>query len=276
MKDLKILSEMTTRYGTRNVNELEFKTPEEFATYKKKHKMRPGTVVKVAGKDKKIGDDKPKGRRMQITMDFQSSNREDLEKFADKYGLKLGSVGNNPNYGLEAEFEGSEENLKKFMTSDDYGLDEKDFDDYAREYGDVLDDEAESDDKPKEPQAPKEPEVAPVSGEPKVDYSEMEDTLNATLDDVGFGGQDTSGLEDIIYTFEDDLEEAGVLRDIQDDLALLQQIQSDDPSNPEDVPYEERERAVDRIRSRFEKADIIAESVNNLRQLSKITTRYNK
>ena len=276
MKDLKILSEMTTRYGTRNVNELEFKTPEEFATYKKKHKMRPGTVVKVAGKDKKVGDDKPKGRRMQITMDFQSSNREDLEKFADKYGLKLGIVDNNPNYGLEAEFEGSEENLKKFMTSDDYGLDEKDFDDYAREYGDVLDDEPESDDKPKEPQAPKEPEVAPVSGEPKVDYSEMEDTLNATLDDVGFGGQDTSGLEDIIYTFEDDLEEAGVLRDIQDDLALLQQIQSDDPSNPEDVPYEERERAVDRIRSRFEKADIIEESVNNLRQLSKITTRYNK
>ena len=40
MKDLKILSEMTTRYGTRNVNELEFKTPEEFATYKKKHKIQ--------------------------------------------------------------------------------------------------------------------------------------------------------------------------------------------------------------------------------------------
>ena len=276
MKNLKNLSEIETRYGTRNINELEFDSPEEFAAYKKKHKLRKGTVVKVAGKDKKIGDDSVKGKRMQITMDFQMANREDLEKFADKYGLKLGIVDNNPNYGLEAEFEGSEENLKKFMTSDDYGLDEKDFDDYAREYGDVLDDEPESDDKPKEPQAPKEPEVAPVSGEPKVDKFEMEDTLNATLDDVGFGGQDTSGLEDIIYTFEDDLEEAGVLRDIQDDLALLQQIQSDDPSNPEDVPYEERERAVDRIRSRFEKADIIEESVNNLRQLSKITTRYNK
>jgi len=276
MKNLKNLSEIETRYGTRNINELEFDSPEEFAAYKKKHKLRKGTVVKVAGKDKKIGDDSVKGKRMQITMDFQMANKEDLEKYAKKYNLKLGSVGNNPNYGLEAEFEGSEEDLKRFMTSDDYGLDEKDFDDYAREYGDVLDDEPESDDKPKEPQAPKEPEVAPVSGEPKVDYSEMEDTLNATLDDVGFGGQDTSGLEDIIYTFEDDLEEAGVLRDIQDDLALLQQIQSDDPSNPEDVPYEERERAVDRIRSRFEKADIIEESVNNLRQLSKITTRYNK
>jgi hypothetical protein len=37
--------------------ELEFKTPAEFAAYKKKHKMRPGTVVKVAGKDKVVGKD---------------------------------------------------------------------------------------------------------------------------------------------------------------------------------------------------------------------------
>ena len=61
MKDLRILSEITTRYGNRNVNELEFKTPAVFAAYKKKHKMRPGTVVKVAGKDKVVGgDDKSK------------------------------------------------------------------------------------------------------------------------------------------------------------------------------------------------------------------------
>ena len=56
MKDLKILSEITTRYGNRNVNELEFSSPEDFKKYKAKHKMRPGTVVKVAGKDKKVGD----------------------------------------------------------------------------------------------------------------------------------------------------------------------------------------------------------------------------
>ena len=61
MKDLRILSEITTRYGNRNVNELEFKTPAEFAAYKKKHKMRPGTVVKVAGKDKVV--DAPKGKK---------------------------------------------------------------------------------------------------------------------------------------------------------------------------------------------------------------------
>ena len=37
------------------LGELEFKTPAEFASYKKKHKMRPGTVVKLAGKDKVVG-----------------------------------------------------------------------------------------------------------------------------------------------------------------------------------------------------------------------------
>ena len=54
------------------VKELEFKTPAEFATYKKKHKMRPGTVVKVAGKDKVIDDPKkntkPKGNKTADTL----------------------------------------------------------------------------------------------------------------------------------------------------------------------------------------------------------------
>ena len=45
------------------LTEIEFKTPEEFKKYKAKHKMRPGTVVKVAGKDKVVGDDKPKGKK---------------------------------------------------------------------------------------------------------------------------------------------------------------------------------------------------------------------
>ena len=54
------------------VKELEFKTPADFATYKKKHKMRPGTVVKVAGKDKVIDDPKkdtkPKGNKTADTL----------------------------------------------------------------------------------------------------------------------------------------------------------------------------------------------------------------
>ena len=142
-----------------------------------------------------------------------------------------------------------------------------------------LGDDTPKDEPKDEPKAePKSSNEAPVSGEPKIEEMEIEDIFLATLDDVGFGGQDTSGLEDVIYTYEDDLKQAGVLDDVNDDLYILQQIQSDDPSNPEDIPYEERERAVSRLRRKFEQADIIAESVekSKLRELSKITTRYNK
>ena len=40
----------------KNLDELDFRTPEQFAAYKAKHKMRPGTVVNVAGKDKVIDE----------------------------------------------------------------------------------------------------------------------------------------------------------------------------------------------------------------------------
>ena len=42
------------------VREIEFSTPEDFKKYKAKHKMRPGTVVKVAGKDKVIDEPEEK------------------------------------------------------------------------------------------------------------------------------------------------------------------------------------------------------------------------
>ena len=74
--DLKILSEISTRYGNRNVNELEFKTPEDFKKYKAKHKMRPGTVVKVAGKDKVVGDEPKKAKRKNVPLDFQMANEK--------------------------------------------------------------------------------------------------------------------------------------------------------------------------------------------------------
>lgn len=82
MKDLRHLSEITTRYGTRNINELEFSTPEDFKKYKAKHKMRPGTVVKVAGKDKVIGDEpKPKAPKKTTGTDTKKpASKDDIEK----------------------------------------------------------------------------------------------------------------------------------------------------------------------------------------------------
>ena len=338
MKNLRNLSEIETRYGTRNINELEFDSPEEFAAYKKKHKLRKGTVVKVAGKDKKIGgDDKPKtptfvnddgdvvandfdsaidlasnlgmsdkeldyiekekdvealgdyldgqgysqkqadgpevtsGKTSSIeTVDFVTYNPKEIKKFAEKHGIKASKIQMGPN-GYVADFSGDPEKIKAALTSDDYGMEPEDFDSI---FGDSIKDNMREpgSEEPEEPQMPE----APVSGEPKVPKSEMEDILMNSTRDAGFGEQDTSDLSDIVYTYEDDLEEAGVLDDVQDDLYIVQYINSDDPSNPEDIPMEERERAIERMRRNFEKADIIAESVNNLRQLSRITTRYSK
>ena len=275
MKNYRTLSETETRYGTRNINELEFSSPEEFAAYKKRHKLRPGTIVKVAGKDRKIGgDEAPKatsGKTSSIeTVDFVTYNPKEIKKFAEKHGIKASGVKMGPN-GYVADFSGDPEKIKAALTSDDYGMEPDDFDEI---YGDSIKDNMREpgSEEPEEPQIPE----APVSGEPKVPKSEMEDILMNSTRDAGFGEQDTSDLEDIVYTYEDDLEEAGVLDAVQDDLYIVQYINSDDPSNPEDIPMEERERAIERMRRNFERADIIAESVNNLRQLSRITTRYSK
>ena len=271
MKNYRILSEISTRYGTRNINELEFDSPEEFAAYKKKHKLRKGTVVKVAGKDKKIGgDEAPKATSSIETVDFVTYNPKEIKKFAEKHGIKASNVKMGPN-GYVADFSGDPEKIKAALTSDDYGMEPDDFDSI---YGDSIKDNMREpgSEEPEEPQIPE----APVSGEPKVPKSEMEDVFRNSTRDAGFGEQDTSDLEDIVYVFEDDLREAGVYDEVQDDLYILQYINSDDPSNPEDIPMEERERAIARMRRNFEKADIIAESVNNLNELSRITTRYKK
>ena len=119
MKNLRHLSEITTRYGNRNINELEFATPEDFKKYKAKHKMRPGTVVKVAGKDKVVGDEPKKSKTKSVPLDFQMSNEKEVKQLAKKYGLDIDSIEVNPNGGLEVRLTGDKETLKKFLTSDD-------------------------------------------------------------------------------------------------------------------------------------------------------------
>jgi len=149
MEDLKILSEITTRYGNRNVNELEFKTPEDFKKYKAKHKMRPGTVVKVAGKDKVVGDEPKKAKRKNVPLDFQMANEKEIKQMAKKYGLEVDSIEGNPNAGLQANLTGDKEALKKFMTSDDYGMDDRDAEDHFKEFGSDVEDKKSPSDKPK-------------------------------------------------------------------------------------------------------------------------------
>ena len=129
MKDLRILSEITTRYGNRNINELEFKTPEEFADYKKKHKMRPGTVVKVAGKDKVVGGDdaskaSPKKRFSDIP--FTQADVGQIKQFAKDNNLDIKDMSRDPNGAISVDFDGSPEDMEKALTSDAYGDDPQD------------------------------------------------------------------------------------------------------------------------------------------------------
>ena len=127
MNDLKILSEITTRYGSRNINELEFKTPEDFAAYKKKHKMRPGTVVKVAGKDKVV--DAPKGKKTKASgIEFSSFGKKDIKRFADRYGVEVSNIRSGQQGNL-ADFEGDPQKIKKMLTSTQYGMEPEDAND---------------------------------------------------------------------------------------------------------------------------------------------------
>ena len=88
--------------------ELEFKTPAEFAAYKKKHKMRPGTVVKVAGKDKKVGDDEPKSKKP------KSDEPKSDEPKSDKAGTKVAIDSALKRFNNEVDLDSFEDNPDSF------------------------------------------------------------------------------------------------------------------------------------------------------------------
>ena len=111
------------------LGELEFKTPAEFAEYKKKHKMRPGTVVKVAGKDKVVGgDDKSKTSTKKRFEDitFSTASIDQIKKFAEDNNLDIKDMRRDPNGNLSVDFDGTDEDMEKALTSDFYGSDSDD------------------------------------------------------------------------------------------------------------------------------------------------------
>ena len=248
MEDLKILSEITTRYGNRNVNELEFKTPEDFKKYKAKHKMRPGTVVKVAGKDKKVGDEPKKAKRKSVQLDFtQAQNQAELERIVKKAGLDVKGVDVdiNPNGDLTAKVTGDEETLRKFMTSDEYGMDPEDVDDYMDEYGEDAEDI-----KPGE--EPK-PYSAKDEIDDAIDQDESEAAMELIQSEVGFKNMGKDGKE--AKKLLDRLADA--------EYALI------------DLSDEEKDEIKDRLKQ-ITKKHIKESKISKLAELSKITTRYNK
>ena len=220
----------------------------EIDKYKEEGKKLSNDIVDAVS-------DKPKGKKMQITMDFQSSDKKDLERFADRYGLKVSNINNNPNYGLEAEFEGSSEDLKKFMTSDDYGLDPKDFDQYAKEYGDELD---------VDPKIDKQMSSAADKANMKMDRDEIKGILKKK--DEPFADE----VEEILMDKFKDMGSTGKKLKQKLDTIASYEMGIYDMSEKE---YNQEKKEVKKELDDYYKKQGLDES---LKELSKISTRYNR
>ena len=312
MKDLKILSEITTRYGNRNINEIEFKTPEDFAAYKKKHKMRPGTVVKVAGKDKVVGDDKPKGKKTADTLtkglkdgglnpykdgplinqalDDIGGDHSDLKKRIDTYGDNVPSSKGKSEAQYQKEIDKYKEEGEKLSNDIADAVSDKpkgkktkskpmpqpsDFGGDMDKYTAALNKRMKDDEKPKgkkpkgdeksssdkpdiDPKTDKEMSSAVDAANEKMAKAEFDDAVDSSPSSVGdmidrnmknIPEDERGTTEEAIYALQD--AEMGMIGDEDADWA--------------------KEYLKDTI------AKYIKEGKNSdLRQLSKITTRYNK
>ena len=278
MKDLKILSEISTRYGNRNINELEFKTPEDFAAYKKKHKMRPGTVVKVAGKDKVIDDPKkdtkPKGNKTADT----------LTKGLKDGGLNPYKDGPLINQALD-DIGGDHSDLKKRI--DTYGDNvpsskgkseaqyQKEIDKYKEEGEKLSNDIADAvSDKPKGKKAKVEPEV-----DPKIDkqMSSAADKANMKMDRDEINGilkkKDepfADEVEEILMDKFKDMGSTGKKLKQKLDTIASYEMGIYDMSEKE---YNQERKEVKKELDNYYKEQGLDES---LKELSKISTRYNR
>ena len=285
MEDLKILSEITTRYGTRNINELEFKTPEDFAAYKKKHKMRPGTVVKVAGKDKVIDykltkDDK----KLNSDINVLSRRFDDGDvKLSPKEVNNFAKNNNIDTYDLikwtdEAdtykEVQDQAETFSKAVKGDKEALEDikRGIDTLSQKTDDYGDE-----DKPKkDDKKPKKDDKI----DSRNDTNPELDKLSNRFNDVGvklsskeinnFAKTNNIDTDNLVNWIDDSYS----TKDLQDRAETLSKAMKGDKEALEDVEGE---------------IDIVSQKIDNyddpfynpyenfdLKQLSKITTRYNK
>ena len=252
MENLKKLSEITTRYGNRNINELEFKTPEDFAAYKKKHKMRPGTVVKVAGKDKVVGDDKPKGKKAKVdSIEFSSFGEKDIKRFADRYGVEVSNI-RDGQQGVEADFEGDPEKIKKMLTSDDYGMEPEDADDLIGTTPEV------------DPKIDKDMASAANKANMKMDRDEINGLLNA---------KDEPFAEEVYDILDDNFEKMGsVGKDLKQTIDTLAAYEMGIYDMSEKEYEEGREEIKKKLDDYYKKQGLD----ENLKELSQIKTRYGR
>ena len=230
--------------------ELEFKTPEDFAAYKKKHKMRPGTVVKVAGKDKVV--DAPKGKKTKASgIEFSTFGKKDIKRFADRYGVEVSNIRSGQQGNL-ADFEGDPEKIKKMLTSTQYGMEPEDANDLLG-----------IKDKPKvDKKTDKEMSSAADKANMKMDRDEIMGLLNA---------KDEPFAEEVYDILDDKFKKMGSLgKELKQKIDTLASYEMGiyDMSEKE---YEQGREELKKKLGDYYKEQGLDEGIE---ELSKITTRY--
>ena len=229
--------------------ELEFKTPEEFKKYKAKHKMRPGTVVKVAGKDKVV--DAPKGKKGKVSgIEFSTFGKKDIKRFADRYGVEVKNIRKGQQGNL-ADFEGDPEKIKKMLTSTQYGMEPEDADDLIGTTSDV------------DQKTDKDMASAADKANMKMDRDEIMGALNAKNEPFA------EEVYDILY---DKFKKMGSLgKELEQEIDTLAAYESGiyDMSEKE---YEQGRKDIKKKLGDYYKKELD----EGIKGLSKIKTRYNR
>ena len=237
--------------GFDNIKEIEFKTPEDFEAYKKKHKMRPGTVVKVAGKDKVV--DAPKGKKTKTSgIEFSTFGKKDIKRFADRYGVEVSNIRSGQQGNL-ADFEGDPEKIKKMLTSTQYGMEPEDANDLLG-----------IKDKPKvDKKTDKEMSSAADKANMKMDRDEIMGLLNAKNEPFA---------EEVYDILDDKFKKMGSLgKELKMDVDTLASYEMGiyDMSEKE---YEQGRKELKKKLSDYYKKELD----EGIEGLSKIKTRYNR
>ena len=231
--------------------ELEFKTPEDFAAYKKKHKMRPGTVVKVAGKDKVV--DAPKGKKTKASgIEFSTFGKKDIKRFADRYGVEVKNIRSGQQGNL-ADFEGDPKKIKKMLTSTQYGMEPEDANDLLG-----------IKDKPKvDKKTDKEMSSAADKANMKMDRDEIMGLLNA---------KDEPFAEEVYDILDDKFKKMGSLgKELKMDVDTLAAYEMGIYDMSEKEYEQGREELKKKLGDYYKK-----ELDEGIEGLSKIKTRYNR
>ena len=262
--------------------EIDFKDKESFQKYQAKHKMRPTTKVNIAGKDTTVGDEtgnKPKSEP-KLKNNLVKGLQSGLNPSKDSGLIKqtLDKLGDYP------ELKDKIDNLVDYIDNNSVGASEEEIERIKEKENEVrndiikaLSDEPKSDE-PKKLSSDAKKALSDIEAdfEPYVGLSELIRRPDSTIRNKVVGHiKSTENFNGYIRRLYSELEESGVS---QEELSTLEglEVDSDNIINLSDVPQDELVSKVKQLGKLIGRLGVVKKENFDLRQLSKITTRYNK